>query len=56
VLLWGRNPEQMARTQAARENTDYLPGFPLPASLRISADLDAAVAHVSNALRNRPRC
>jgi glycerol-3-phosphate dehydrogenase (NAD(P)+) len=48
VLLWGRNPEQMARTQAARENTDYLPGFPLPASLRISADLDAAVAHVSN--------
>jgi glycerol-3-phosphate dehydrogenase (NAD(P)+) len=49
VLLWGRNPEQMARTEAARENTDYLPGFPLPASLRIGADLDAAVAHVSNA-------
>ena len=49
VLLWGRNPEQMARTAAAHENTDYLPGFPLPESLRMSADLDAAVAHVADA-------
>jgi len=49
VLLWGRNPEQMARTAAAHENTDYLPGFPLPESLRVSADLDAAVAHVADA-------
>ncbi|HBZ05453.1 MAG TPA: glycerol-3-phosphate dehydrogenase, partial [Massilia sp.] len=28
VLLWGRNPEQMAATAAARENTAYLPGQP----------------------------
>jgi glycerol-3-phosphate dehydrogenase (NAD(P)+) len=49
VLLWGRNPEQMAATDAARENTTYLPGQPLPASLRVTADLDAALRHVEDA-------
>lgn len=47
VLLWGRNPAQMARSAAARENTDYLPGFPFPESLRISADVEEAIAHVT---------
>ena len=49
VLLWGRNPAQMAETEAARENLHYLPGYPLPASLRVSADFDAALAHVTDA-------
>ncbi|MFN3789685.1 NAD(P)H-dependent glycerol-3-phosphate dehydrogenase [Massilia sp.] len=49
VLLWGRNAEQMAQTQAARENLHYLPGYPLPASLRVSADFEAALAHVGEA-------
>ena len=49
VLLWGRNPEQMAATEAARENTAYLPGQPLPAALRVTADFDAALAHVTDA-------
>ncbi|WP_313032692.1 NAD(P)H-dependent glycerol-3-phosphate dehydrogenase [Massilia alkalitolerans] len=49
VLLWGRNPEQMAETQAARENLHYLPGYPLPSSLRVSADFEAALAHVAGA-------
>jgi len=49
VLLWGRNPEQMAETQAARENLHYLPGYPLPASLRVGADFEAALAHVAEA-------
>ncbi|MGI4843017.1 MAG: NAD(P)H-dependent glycerol-3-phosphate dehydrogenase [Janthinobacterium lividum] len=49
VLLWGRNPEQMAQTQAARENLHYLPGYPLPSSLRVSADFEAALAHVAKA-------
>ncbi len=49
VLLWGRNPEQMAETQAARENLHYLPGYPLPAALRVSADFEAALAHVAEA-------
>jgi glycerol-3-phosphate dehydrogenase (NAD(P)+) len=47
VLLWGRNPAQMARSAAARDNTDYLPGFPFPERLRVSADFDAAIAHVT---------
>lgn len=46
VLLWGRNAEAMAAMAASGENS-YLPGFPLPPQLRISADFDAAVAHAS---------
>jgi glycerol-3-phosphate dehydrogenase (NAD(P)+) len=46
VLLWGRNPEQMAATEAARDNVTYLPGHPLPPALRVSADFEAALAHV----------
>jgi glycerol-3-phosphate dehydrogenase (NAD(P)+) len=49
VLLWGRNADQMARTGSARENTDYLAGYPLPEGLQVSADFDAAVAHVADA-------
>jgi len=47
VLLWGRNPQQMRETEAARDNLAYLPGHPLPAALRVSADFEAALAHVS---------
>ena len=46
VLLWGRNGDAMAAMAASGENS-YLPGFPLPPQLRISADFDAAVAHAS---------
>lgn len=46
VLLWGRNGDAMAAMVASGENS-YLPGFPLPPQLRISADFDAAVAHAS---------
>jgi glycerol-3-phosphate dehydrogenase (NAD(P)+) len=49
VLLWGRNPEQMAATEAARDNVTYLPGHPLPSALRVSADFEAAIAHVTQA-------
>jgi len=47
VLLWGRNPKQMQDIDAARDNRAYLPGHPLPAALRVSADFDAALAHVA---------
>lgn len=46
VLLWGRNGEAMAAMAASGENS-YLPGFPLPPQLRISADFNAAVAHAA---------
>lgn len=49
VLLWGRNPAQMAETGQARENLHYLPGHRLPDALRVSADFDAALAHVADA-------
>ena len=48
VLLWGRNPQQMAATDAARDNLAYLPGHPLPPALRVSADFEAAIAHVAS--------
>jgi glycerol-3-phosphate dehydrogenase (NAD(P)+) len=46
VLLWGRNAAAMRATEAARENSAYLPGFPLPAGLRATADFEEALAHV----------
>ncbi|MBQ5950116.1 NAD(P)H-dependent glycerol-3-phosphate dehydrogenase [Massilia sp. ST3] len=48
VLLWGRNRQQMRDTEAARENA-YLPGHPLPPSLRVGSDFEAALAHVIDA-------
>ncbi|MDN4037972.1 NAD(P)H-dependent glycerol-3-phosphate dehydrogenase [Massilia sp. YIM B02443] len=49
VLLWGRNPQQMAEMDAARDNLAYLKGHPLPDSLKVSADFEAALAHVVEA-------
>lgn len=46
VLLWGRNAALMQAMRSDRENRSYLPGFRLPESLRISAGLDEALAHV----------
>jgi len=37
----------MADTAAARENLAYLPGLPLPDALGVTADFDAALAHVA---------
>jgi glycerol-3-phosphate dehydrogenase (NAD(P)+) len=47
VLLWGRNGAAMQAIDAARANTAYLPGFALPERLRVSGDLDSALAHVA---------
>lgn len=54
VLLWGRNPAQMAQAASARENTHYLPGFPFPEGLDVTADFDAAVDHVVTATGEEP--
>jgi len=42
VLLWGRNAEVMQAIAARQENFHYLPGFSLPASLQVSANLEEA--------------
>lgn len=47
VLIWGRDSAAMQAMDKARENQHYLPGFPLPDGLRVSADFDAALAHVA---------
>jgi glycerol-3-phosphate dehydrogenase (NAD(P)+) len=41
--LWGHRPEHVAAMAAARENTTYLAGFSLPASVRPCPDLAEAV-------------
>lgn len=43
LTLWGRNPQDIATMQAARENTRYLPGIELPDSITLEADLVQAV-------------
>lgn len=47
VVLWGREADAMRDAAAKRENTAYLPGFPLPAGINVLSDFDAAVAHVA---------
>jgi glycerol-3-phosphate dehydrogenase (NAD(P)+) len=47
VLLWGRNAPAMQEIDEARENLHYLPGFALPPALTVTADFEAAVAHVA---------
>lgn len=43
TVLWGRDAAQIAALDATHENKRYLPGVPLPASLRATADLGAAL-------------
>lgn len=47
VVIWGRDRAAMEAMDAARENTHYLPGFALPPALRVTGDLDAALAHLT---------
>jgi glycerol-3-phosphate dehydrogenase (NAD(P)+) len=47
VVLWGRDADAMRGAAASHENAAYLPGFRLSDALRITADFDAAVAHVA---------
>ncbi|MFL9876802.1 NAD(P)-dependent glycerol-3-phosphate dehydrogenase [Herbaspirillum rhizosphaerae] len=47
VVLWGRNTKAMQDAAAQRENMDYLRGFHLPESLKVTADFDLAVGHVT---------
>lgn len=43
VALWTREPDVARDMQELRENRRFLPGFPLPESLRIANDLAIAV-------------
>jgi glycerol-3-phosphate dehydrogenase (NAD(P)+) len=43
VVLWGHEPEHMARLESDRENQAFLPGVAFPPSLVIESDLRKAV-------------
>jgi glycerol-3-phosphate dehydrogenase (NAD(P)+) len=43
TTLWGRDRDTVAAIDARHENPRYLPGIPLPASLRATPDLDVAL-------------
>lgn len=43
VTLWAREPELVQEMARARENRRFLPGFVLPAALRLESDLARAV-------------
>lgn len=47
VMLWGRLESEMRPLIDKRENTQFLPGVKLPASLRLSLNFDEAIAHVA---------
>ena len=50
VVLWGHDPEHMARLEADRANHAFLPGIDFPPSLIIEADLQKAVQASSDLL------
>jgi glycerol-3-phosphate dehydrogenase (NAD(P)+) len=50
VLLWGRDPEVAARIEADGRHPRRLPGYPIPASVRVGSDLQEAFAHAETLL------
>ena len=50
VVLWVRDPAQCAQMQADRFNQRYLPGIPLPDTLRLTSDRPAALAECEVAI------
>jgi glycerol-3-phosphate dehydrogenase (NAD(P)+) len=50
VLLWGRDAAQVDALRHARTNERYLPGVALPASVALSSDMAAALAHARGGL------
>ena len=45
LMLWAHSPDHASELQQTGENTRYLPGFPLPHSVAVTASLREAVAH-----------
>lgn len=50
TVLWARDADQASSMQALRRNARYLDAVELPASIRITCDFDAAVAHARGGL------
>lgn len=43
VTMWGPFPDYIDEIRASRDNRQFLPGIPLPESLKLTADMDEAV-------------
>ncbi len=43
ITLWTKNPDHLSELTCHRVNQSYLPGFPLPASLRFTSTLEYAI-------------
>ena len=54
VRLWGRNPGDLARLDAERENRRYLAGAPFPDNLLVTGSLDDALDGVRTVLVSVP--
>ena len=54
VILWGRDPEQLALMAKDRENARYLAGVSFPDSLRIEANLPDALVQAKHVLISVP--
>ena len=54
VLIWGRKRTAMDAMAAARENTEYLPGFAFPPGLQVADSFEAALAHVAGQPESSP--
>jgi glycerol-3-phosphate dehydrogenase (NAD(P)+) len=50
VRLWGHLPEEVEALSRDRENKTFLPGIPLPETIRPEADLARALAGVDEVL------
>lgn len=54
VTLWSHAPAEVNALQADRENRQFLPGYPFPASVRVAGVLGEAVADAELALIATP--
>ncbi len=54
VTLWSWQTEHAASMQRAKENTDFLPGYPFPDTLDVTADLALAVTAADLAIIATP--
>ena len=54
VTLWSHAPAEVNALQADRENRQFLPGYPFPASVRVAGDLGEAVTDAKLALIATP--
>jgi len=54
VVLWVRREEYRKEMEAKRENTTYLPGFPLPSGIALTSNIAEAVNDVGVVLGTLP--